>query len=100
MVDEIKTEGVGCKPVILAKQKLFGVQRDGSEGKTPMQTLAMLSKVYGEYIMARTKIYEWHRRFKVGRESTKYNERIGQSSTSRNAENVTLVSECLRKDRR
>ncbi|GFW21228.1 RVP domain-containing protein [Trichonephila clavipes] len=41
--------------------------------------------------------YELHQRFKEGRESTEYNERVGRPS-SRNVENVVLLSECVRKD--
>ncbi|GFX83717.1 hypothetical protein TNCV_349811 [Trichonephila clavipes] len=64
-----------------------------------MDTLKMLSKVYGESTMERSKVYEWHRRFKEGRDSIEYNERVGRSSISRSVENVALVSECVRKDR-
>ncbi|GFV11726.1 hypothetical protein TNCV_977151 [Trichonephila clavipes] len=58
----------------------------------------MLSKVNGESTMARSKVYEWHRHFKKGRESIEYIECIGRPSTSRNAKNVALVSECVRKN--
>ncbi|GFW25695.1 hypothetical protein TNCV_1309561 [Trichonephila clavipes] len=49
--------------------------------------------------MARSKVYERHRYFKDGREFIEDNERVGRPSTSRNAENVALVSESVRKDR-
>ncbi|GFU01840.1 hypothetical protein TNCV_1523421 [Trichonephila clavipes] len=56
-----------------------------------MKTLEMLSEVYGESTMARSKVYEWYRRFKEGRESIGDNERVGRPSTSQNVENVALV---------
>ncbi|GFT16490.1 hypothetical protein TNCV_281271 [Trichonephila clavipes] len=59
----------------------------------------MLSKVYNEATMARFKVYKWHQRFKEGRESIEDNECVGRPLTSWNAENVALVSECVRKDR-
>ncbi|GFU34608.1 hypothetical protein TNCV_1993341 [Trichonephila clavipes] len=40
------------------------------------------------------------RRFKEGRGSIEDNERVGRPTTSWNEENVSLVSECVRKDRR
>ncbi|GFX33691.1 hypothetical protein TNCV_1933581 [Trichonephila clavipes] len=58
----------------------------------------MLSKVYGESTMARSKVYEWHWRFKEDRKSMEYNERVGEPLTSRNAESVVLVSESVPKD--
>ncbi|GFV10325.1 hypothetical protein TNCV_3751921 [Trichonephila clavipes] len=62
-----------------------------------MEILELLSKVYGESTMARFKAYELHQRFEEGRESTEYNERVGRPS-SRNVENVVLLSKCVRKD--
>ncbi|GFV98401.1 hypothetical protein TNCV_623601 [Trichonephila clavipes] len=35
--------------------------------KIPMEILEMLSKVYGEFTMARSKVYEWPQSFKEGR---------------------------------
>ncbi|GFV62249.1 hypothetical protein TNCV_985131 [Trichonephila clavipes] len=58
-----------------------------------METLAMLSKVYGESTTARSKVYEWHRRFKNGRKSIEDNELVGLTSISLNAKNVALMSE-------
>ncbi|GFW71142.1 hypothetical protein TNCV_91851 [Trichonephila clavipes] len=54
--------------------------------------------MYGESTIARSKVYEWHRCFKEGRKSIEDDEHVGRP-TSRNKENVTLVSECVRKYR-
>ncbi|GFU08051.1 hypothetical protein TNCV_1527861 [Trichonephila clavipes] len=54
---------------------------------------------YGESTIARSKNYESHRHFKEGGYSIKDDEHIGRPS-SRNAEYVVLVFECVRKDRR
>ncbi|GFU66619.1 hypothetical protein TNCV_3111031 [Trichonephila clavipes] len=45
----------------------------------------------------KSKVYERHRSFKEGRESTEYDERVGRPSFSSNAKNIVLVSECVRK---
>ncbi|GFW12300.1 hypothetical protein TNCV_2489441 [Trichonephila clavipes] len=50
-------------------------------GKKTMEALEMLSKVYRESTMARSKVYEWHQRFKEGRESIEDNKRVGLPST-------------------
>ncbi|GFT25038.1 hypothetical protein TNCV_179521 [Trichonephila clavipes] len=62
------------------------------------ETLEMFSKVYGVNLAWRDPIYYWHRRFKESRESIEDNEHFGRPSTSRNAANVTLVLEYVRKD--
>ncbi|GFS85398.1 hypothetical protein TNCV_2803141 [Trichonephila clavipes] len=64
-----------------------------------MKTLKMLSKVYGESTMTRSKVYEWDRCLKEDEESIEDNKRVGHPLTSRNEKNVALVSECVRKDR-
>ena len=35
-------------------------------GKTPSQALEMLKQVYGDNTMSRTRVFEWHKRFKKG----------------------------------
>ena len=36
--------------------------------KTPTEALKLLQEVYGDDAMSRTCLFEWHRRFKEGRE--------------------------------
>ncbi|GFW01853.1 hypothetical protein TNCV_61051 [Trichonephila clavipes] len=57
-----------------------------------METLELLSKVYGESTLVISKIYELHRRFQEDGESNQDDE---QPSTSWKAKNVSLVSECV-----
>ena len=37
-------------------------------GKTPSESFEMLQQVYGEEALSRTRAFEWHKRFKEGRE--------------------------------
>ncbi|GFU31900.1 hypothetical protein TNCV_1111551 [Trichonephila clavipes] len=43
----------------------------------------MLSKVYGESSMARSKVYKWYRRFKESQKSIEDNERVRRHSIPR-----------------
>ena len=53
-------------------------------GKTPPQALEMLQQVYGDNtVMSRTCVFEWHKRFKAGREDVEDGPRSGRPSTSR-----------------
>ena len=36
-------------------------------GKTPSETLKLLQEVYGDDMMSKIGLFEWHRRFKEGR---------------------------------
>ncbi|GFW80078.1 hypothetical protein TNCV_459871 [Trichonephila clavipes] len=44
------------------------------------------------------KVFEWHRRFREGRESVEDNKRSGHSLTSHTAENIEKVSAAVRKN--
>ena len=69
-------------------------------GKTPTEALELLQEVYGDDAMSKTPLFEWHRRFKEGREEVENNHRSGRPSTSRTDENVERVRQKVRSDRR
>ena len=50
--------------------------------------------------MSRTRIFEWHKRFREGREDVEDDPRSGRLTTSRTNENVERVREKVRSDRR
>ena len=57
-------------------------------GKTPTEALKLLQGVYGDDTMSRTSLFEWHKRFKEGREEVEDDHRSGRPSTSITDENV------------
>ena len=70
-------------------------------GKTPTEAPKMLQEVYGDVAMSRTRrLFEWHRRFKEGREEVEDDHRSRRPSTSRTDENVKRVRQKMRSDRR
>ena len=40
-------------------------------GKTPIETFKLLQEIYGDAMMSKAWIFEWHKRFKEGREYVK-----------------------------
>ena len=69
-------------------------------GKTPTEAVKLLQKVYGNDTMSRLCLFEWHRKFKEGREEVEDDHRSGRPSTSRTDENVERVTQKVRSDRR
>ena len=48
-------------------------------GKTATETYGMLQTAYGPSCMNRSSVFQWHKRFKEGRESLRDDERCGRS---------------------
>ena len=69
-------------------------------GKTPTEALNLLQEVYGDDTMSRTRLFEWHRRFKEGREKVEDDCRSGRPFTRRRDENVERVRQKVWSDRR
>ena len=69
-------------------------------GKTLTEALKLLQEVYGDDLMSRTCLFEWHRGFKEGREEVEDDHRSRRPFTSRTDENVKHVRQKVRSDRR
>ena len=52
----------------------------------------------GEETMSHTRAFEWHKRFKEGREEVEDDPRSGRPSTSRTADNIERVKQMVRAD--
>jgi transposase len=59
-------------------------------GKSASETLQMLTEACGANAMKTSSIFEWHKRFKEGREDVKDDERTGRPKTHRPDENCSL----------
>uniref|UniRef100_A0A8C4Q4B9 Mos1 transposase HTH domain-containing protein n=1 Tax=Eptatretus burgeri TaxID=7764 RepID=A0A8C4Q4B9_EPTBU len=69
-------------------------------GKTSSESFTMLQQVNGEETMSRTCAFEWHKRFKEGREEVEDNPQSGRPSTSRMADNIERVKQMVCADHR
>ena len=64
-----------------------------------LQRLELVEKAYGDAALSRTTIFEWHKRFREGRESVKEEERNGRPTTSRTDDNIATVDKMVKEDR-
>lgn len=65
-----------------------------------MECLRMLKEVFGENVMSRARVFEWHKRFSEGREEVEDDERPGRPVSVKTEENAQKINEIVRKDRR
>ena len=69
-------------------------------GKTPSECFALLQQVYKEETISRARAFEWHKRFREGREECEDDQRSGRPVTSRTDSNIDRVKQLVRADRR
>ena len=66
--------------------------------KTPTECFK-LREVYGEGVMSRTQIFEWHKRFKKGYEEVEDDPKTRRPFTTRTDKNITRVKQLVQSDR-
>jgi len=70
--------------------------------KSQTECLKLLIAVYGEGVMSRTQIFEWHKRFKNGSQKVENDPTFasGRPFTSKTDDNITRVKQLVQNDRR
>jgi hypothetical protein len=68
--------------------------------KKKKKTVELIQKAYGDAALSLTTIFEWHRRFREGRESVKDDECSGQPTTSQTDDNIAAVNRMVKEDRK
>ena len=69
-------------------------------GKTASETYGMLQTAFRPSCMNRASVFEWHKRFKEGKESVWDDERCGRSKEVRTPELIGQIENFMDKDRR
>jgi len=69
-------------------------------GKSNTETYDMLKKDYGDECLSRTEVFEWFKRFTVGKEEFRDDRHPGSPSTSKTDASIEKVGEIIRQNRR
>ena len=67
---------------------------------TSTETYDMIQKAFPDNSMSRSRVFEWYRRFKEGRNSVDSYSRLGRPLSSRNSEYILAVKDMIKVDRR
>ena len=60
----------------------------------------MLQTAYGPFCMNQSSVFQWHKRFKEGRESVRDDERCERSREVRTSEMIGQINDFMNRDRR
>lgn len=63
--------------------------------KSATETVELLSQAYPADRLSKTQIFEWHRRFREGRETVENDPGCGRSATVTTPENIAAIEEAL-----
>ena len=73
----------GCEDTL---EEQYAIKFGFKLGKNATETYGMLQTAFGQSWMNRASVFEWHKRFKEGRESVRDDERCGRSKEVRTPE--------------
>lgn len=63
--------------------------------KSASETHHLLKEAYGDEVMSRARVFDWHKRFKEGREDVRDDARSGRPVTHRTDENIQKVKDLV-----
>ncbi|XP_067937020.1 protein GVQW3-like [Watersipora subatra] len=69
-------------------------------GKSLSDTLQMLHTAFGDESLKKTQVYEWHKRFRKGREEVEDDKRCGAPTSRRTVTAIDTVKAIVNADRR
>ena len=87
----------GCEDSL---EELYAITFCFKLGKKATETYRMLQTAFRPSCMNRASVFEWHKRFKEGRESVRDDERCGRSKEVRTPQLIGQIKNFMDKDRR
>ena len=87
----------GCKGTL---EEWYAIKFCFKFGKNATEMYEMLQTAFQPSCMNQALVFEWHKRFKEGRESVRDDERWGRSKEVRTPELIGLIKNFMDKDRR
>ena len=87
----------GCEDIL---EERYAIKLCFKLGKNATETYGIFLIALGASCMNRAWVFEWHKRFKEGRESVRDDERCGRSKEARTSELIGQIKNFMDKDRR
>lgn len=84
----------------MSKQQRVNIWFCYLNGNSAAETYRILKNTYGDKCLSKTQVFEWHRRFKQGREVVDDNERSGRPAEVITKQNVEKVRDFVKKTKK
>jgi len=68
-------------------------------GKSAMETLKMIQQGFGDQSLSRTRVFQWHTRFKTGRTSVDDDKHTGRPTSCTTPETAAQIQRLIHQDR-
>jgi len=88
-----------CREMDIKEEQRVSIKFCCKVDFSPTKTAELIQKAYGDAALSRTIIFEWHKRFREGRESVKDDEGGGGPTTSRTDDNIAAFDKMFKGDR-
>ena len=89
-----------CHEMDVKEEQRVGIKFCCKINFSATKTVELIQKAYGDAALSRKTIFEWHKRFREGRESVKDDESSGLATTSRTDNNIAAVDKKVKEDRK
>ena len=87
----------GCEDIL---EERYTIKFCFKLGKNATETYGIFQTAFGASCINRASVFEWHKRFKEGRESVRDDERCGRSKEVKTPELIGQIKNFMDKDRR
>jgi len=87
-----------CRGMDVKEEQRVAIRFCSKVDFSATKTVKLIQKAYGDTALSRTTIFEWHNRFREGRESVKDDELSGRPTTSRTDDNIAAVDKVVKED--
>jgi hypothetical protein len=81
------------------KEQRVCVKFRANLGRSATETLTIIQQAFGDQILSRTQVFQWHAQFKPGRTSVDDDEHTGRPTRCTPPETVARIQEVFRQDR-
>jgi hypothetical protein len=87
-----------CREMDVKKEQCVAIKFCCKVDFSTTKCVELIHNAYGDAAFSQTTIFDWHKQFRVGRESVKDDEHSGQPTTSQTGDNIATIDKMFKED--